>query len=102
MIQLTPLEFVGTSSATRRKGTGSQLRLRNRTAPIFAAVVCSEAEVCLVGAGEIIARKLTHHRRFKPAMRRDRHQLYIRLARNSLTTVLNAAGRSMFDRCPAP
>jgi hypothetical protein len=43
----------GTSSATRRNGTGSQLRLRNRTPPMRAAGVCSAADV----AGELVTRE---------------------------------------------
>jgi hypothetical protein len=79
-IQFDDVGFAGTSSANKRNGTGSQLRVRNNTAPIRALVRCSAAEAVL-GDSEV-----------------DISQLYRSPARNSLTTVLKAAGRSRLER----
>src|SRR5262249_4942911 len=61
-IQLIAVACPGASSATRTKGTGSQLRLRNNTARTRAQVVCSAAAGAVPGDGgtadDDIARKL--------------------------------------------
>src|SRR6185503_17651812 len=61
-IQLITVARPGASSVTSTKGTGSQLRLRNNTAPTRALAVCSAAEGAVPDEGgtadDDIARKL--------------------------------------------
>src|SRR5215831_19893141 len=49
-IQFVDVGCAGTSSANNRKGTGSQLRVRNNTAPMRALARCSAAD----GGGESV------------------------------------------------